>query len=396
MKEIKAGKRNLLGIISVGLAAIAGIQFGLYPYLDKKEQEINRTGTELNHRIYQKPDIIHKEVEGEDNIVYREPLTQLVQLTTNPKRPFELRPSLDIEIGGVTYRINEFGYRGVPRPPKKGPGVHRIGFFGGSPVFGVGLAEDKTVPFLLEQILNQRGDGITYEVLDLGMPRTNLIVDVEQFRYFVNEKGFQLDEAYFWEDEFAFNMPGWNGQYYMPKGTDQDNETSIDLKKWVESIKTSKKTLRLEETEFNELQFYFNINSLPDGSLTNSQEIRPYISFFLLGYSSSLNSLRKLSKSSGNTGLCFILDDLYARIKPDLTVERSYKHNLFAINQFCHEQEIPVIDTSPISDSVIKQLRLGRACQLMNSPIDKVPIDEKREEILKVLANRSYNQNGIR
>jgi len=389
MKEIKAGKRNLLGIISVGLAAIAGIQFGLYPYLDKKEQEINRTGTELNHRIYQKPDIIHKEVEGEDNIVYREPLTQLVQLTTNPKRPFELRPSQDIEIGGVVYRVNEFGYRGKPRNPEKSENVHRIGFFGGSPVFGVGLAEDKTIPFLLEQMLNQRDDGITYEVLDFGMPRTNLIVDAEQFRYFVNEKGFQLDEAYFWEDEFAFDMPGW--QLWSQLVKCRKKETNR-----IESIKPLKKVRRkelvLKEVEFDGVRFYFEREAIPDGHIIHFEhDYNPYLSFLLSGYSNSINNLRELFQSSGNTMLCFILDDLYAHINPDLTVERSYKHNLFAINQFCHEEGIPVIDTSSVSGNIIKQLRLRRASQLIMSPTDMVPILEKREQILKVLADRDYN-----
>jgi len=375
MKEIKAGKRNLLGIISVGLAAIAGIQFGLYPYLDKKEQEINRTGTELNHRIYQKPDIIHKEVEGEDNIVYREPLTQLVQLTTNPKRPFELRPSQDIEIGGVVYRVNEFGYRGKPRNPEKSENVHRIGFFGGSPVFGVGLAEDKTIPFLLEQMLNQRDDGITYEVLDFGMPRTNLIVDAEQFRYFVNEKGFQLDEAYFWEDEFAFDMPGWRSWYLGPKVNERDTNTE----EWLKSAKKDKKNLRLKETEFDGVHFHFE------------RDLRAYNSPYMIGYLNSLDSLRVLSQSSGNTRLCFILDDLYARVNPDLTVERSYKHDLFAINQFCHEQGIPVIDTSSISEDIIRQSGLMEYFRLMVSPEDKVPIPEKREQILKAIAEEAYN-----
>lgn len=72
----------------------------------------------------------------------------------------------------VTHDVGPHGWRGAPFAPEKRPGTLRIATVGDSHTFGWGVAEDQTLARQLERELSQRG--IDVEVLNLGIPNTNI------------------------------------------------------------------------------------------------------------------------------------------------------------------------------------------------------------------------------
>ncbi|MFO0761433.1 MAG: hypothetical protein U0359_33450 [Byssovorax sp.] len=74
----------------------------------------------------------------------------------------------------VTYRLNRHGFRGADFEEKKAPGVVRVALVGDSFIFGKGVEESETLKARLDAILAARGLAGRVEVLDLGIPGTNL------------------------------------------------------------------------------------------------------------------------------------------------------------------------------------------------------------------------------
>lgn len=70
----------------------------------------------------------------------------------------------------VRYSINPQGFRGPPAPLRKPPGTLRICVVGDSFVFGTGVADDETLPHVLERELRARHSARALEVLNFGVP----------------------------------------------------------------------------------------------------------------------------------------------------------------------------------------------------------------------------------
>ncbi|MDP3213477.1 MAG: hypothetical protein Q8S73_05200 [Deltaproteobacteria bacterium] len=80
----------------------------------------------------------------------------------NPNRPAQ------------TYRMNRFGFRGDEWEERKPAGVFRVALVGDSFVFGMGVSDEETLGARLAQGLPSLPDGRRVEVLNLGVPGSNL------------------------------------------------------------------------------------------------------------------------------------------------------------------------------------------------------------------------------
>ncbi|MBM4266394.1 MAG: hypothetical protein FJ144_07275 [Deltaproteobacteria bacterium] len=65
-------------------------------------------------------------------------------------------------------RINNHGFRGGDFAVAKPPGVIRVVTLGASSTFGYSNRDDETYPHRLEQILNERGGGRRFEVINIA------------------------------------------------------------------------------------------------------------------------------------------------------------------------------------------------------------------------------------
>lgn len=74
---------------------------------------------------------------------------------------------------GLPFRTNSAGFRGPEVAERPEPGVFRIVVAGDSVTMGSGVWEKQAYPALLEARLNERAEGIRYEVLNLGLSGIN-------------------------------------------------------------------------------------------------------------------------------------------------------------------------------------------------------------------------------
>jgi lysophospholipase L1-like esterase len=74
---------------------------------------------------------------------------------------------------GLPFRTNSAGFRGPDVAKRPEPGVFRIVVAGDSVTMGSGVWEKQAYPALLEARLNERAEGIRYEVLNLGLSGIN-------------------------------------------------------------------------------------------------------------------------------------------------------------------------------------------------------------------------------
>lgn len=75
---------------------------------------------------------------------------------------------------GIPVKINSLGFRGPEFSVEKPAGVYRIISLGDSVAFGWEVLEEETYGRKLERILNERSDGLRYEVINVGIPTLNL------------------------------------------------------------------------------------------------------------------------------------------------------------------------------------------------------------------------------
>jgi len=66
--------------------------------------------------------------------------------------------------------INSHGFRGVEFTKEKDENVYRFFTLGGSTTFGVGLLDNQTWPFYLQELYEQNNPGLTVEVINAGFP----------------------------------------------------------------------------------------------------------------------------------------------------------------------------------------------------------------------------------
>lgn len=151
--------------------------------------------------------------------------TQIKVPSDDPRVVHEHRLNGKALLMRVEVTTNAFGLREGERSLKKPPGTYRIIALGDSITMGWGVAQDKTYPAQLEQLLNTRspqGPARRYEVLNLGVGNYNTVQEVMRLRnvglqfepdlitlgYFVNDaeptpkprRGFLIEHSYL----FAF------------------------------------------------------------------------------------------------------------------------------------------------------------------------------------------------
>lgn len=105
----------------------------------------------------------------------------LIRSSEVPGLIFELKPDLEALFKGEQIRINSHGYRDVERSLEKPAGTWRIAVLGDSVAFGWGVSQEQVFTRVMEERLNQRPDGRTYEVLNFGVPAYNTAQEVIDF-----------------------------------------------------------------------------------------------------------------------------------------------------------------------------------------------------------------------
>jgi lysophospholipase L1-like esterase len=94
------------------------------------------------------------------------------------------RPYFDAS-GCVTYRINQWGYRGADFARAKPPGVYRIVLLGDSFTFGEGTPDASIYSAVLDAALRERQiDGRHVEIVNLGMPAEDSGTELVTYREF--------------------------------------------------------------------------------------------------------------------------------------------------------------------------------------------------------------------
>ncbi|MDD5627816.1 MAG: hypothetical protein PHU21_02040 [Elusimicrobia bacterium] len=116
----------------------------------------------------------------------------LVDFSPADGRRVALRPSARVMHNSgllppapVEHEVNSQGFRGPERPlrrPGRGP---RIAMIGDSFVFGMSVGEEHTIPAYLQAIL-KRSDAPEAEVLNFGIPNTEIDDHLEQLRVFAS------------------------------------------------------------------------------------------------------------------------------------------------------------------------------------------------------------------
>jgi hypothetical protein len=111
-------------------------------------------------------------------------LERIIQLSPDPRIIYELRPNLrDVRFGLVDVDTNGAGMRARREyAPGRPPSTVRIVGIGDSGMFGWNVPEGREYLADLERLLARRGNGTTYEVLNLAVPGYNTEQEVELFR----------------------------------------------------------------------------------------------------------------------------------------------------------------------------------------------------------------------
>jgi hypothetical protein len=106
----------------------------------------------------------------------------MLRLSRNPRIIYELKPNLDVFFRSVSVRTNEDGWRDASFSLTKPDDTVRIVAIGDSVLFGWAVPERRRYADLLEQMLNRRYPGRTWEVMVFAVPGYNLVMELEVLR----------------------------------------------------------------------------------------------------------------------------------------------------------------------------------------------------------------------
>jgi lysophospholipase L1-like esterase len=120
--------------------------------------------------------------------------------------------SAEYEREGLKYSHNSAGFRGEEFPMRKYSSITRIATLGGSTTYGVGVNDNETWPFLLEQILGEE-----FEVFNLGVPGYTTAENLIQ-------TGLQLSD---YEPDIAIYLVGLNDMRNFNLGNLQADYTDF-------------------------------------------------------------------------------------------------------------------------------------------------------------------------
>ncbi len=282
------------------------------------------------------------------NYKFERPLSRLARKTHNPRMPYELTPNTDIRIAGIRYRINRYGYRGRPVSPADTCASPIIGFFGGSAVFGEGLPEQETIPAILEHRLTDR-----FRVLNMGIFWSNLITDIERYKYF-KALGYHFNIIIFYWTEFAFDPPGmiWVTDRWPLNGT---HHIRKDIR------------IKLVETIFDGIHFHYD-----HGTST-------YFTNELVGIHNAELAIRTLATESAR--VIVVIDDPY-----DVDRRGSYNHRVFQLIRMLRSMSTKA---GPIVAFPTWHIdRTIRSKKLFIDQLSLVPVCSKRLLLAEALAHR--------
>lgn len=112
------------------------------------------------------------------------PMAAIIDVSDNLDLVFELRPHLDMKFGHRILRTNKHGMRSdVDHSLEKPADTVRVIGLGDSGMFGWGVDQGEEYMAVLERLLNERGDGRRYEVLNLAVPGYNTHLEVESLAH---------------------------------------------------------------------------------------------------------------------------------------------------------------------------------------------------------------------
>jgi len=109
-------------------------------------------------------------------------LGDMLRLSPNPRIVYELKPNLDVFFRSVPVRTNEDGWRDAPFVREKRDDTVRIVAIGDSVLFGWAVPEERRYANLLEEMLNRRYPGRTWEIMVFAAPGYNLVMELEVLR----------------------------------------------------------------------------------------------------------------------------------------------------------------------------------------------------------------------
>lgn len=115
--------------------------------------------------------------------------------TTGDMRYWSLLPSRKEHINGYSFSTNKFGLRDREYDPIKPPSTYRIAMLGSSHVMGWGVNDDETFESITEDLLPQRLNGDSVEILNFGLGGFSSICQLDVLRK--SALGTQPDAVYY-------------------------------------------------------------------------------------------------------------------------------------------------------------------------------------------------------
>ena len=159
--------RMMLLIVSLGLTlAAAEVIFRIYLIKDREANSFKRW-KELHAQGRKLP------------VRTMHPIGSIIAPCENKRLIYELQSNLDMEFAHRRLKTNSAGMRAFKEyPVERLPNSIRILGLGDSGMFGWDIEQDKNYMHMLEKNLNNRKDGITYEVLNFAVPGYNTIISI--------------------------------------------------------------------------------------------------------------------------------------------------------------------------------------------------------------------------
>jgi lysophospholipase L1-like esterase len=111
------------------------------------------------------------------------PMSFIIQPSADKNLVFELQPNLNTNFGHRLVRTSRQGFReDRDYPVERLPNSVRIIGLGDSGMFGWSIEQGGNYMDVLEQRLQQRDDGVLYEVINMAVPGYNTALEIEMLR----------------------------------------------------------------------------------------------------------------------------------------------------------------------------------------------------------------------
>jgi hypothetical protein len=106
-------------------------------------------------------------------------LMEIIQPSRYEGIIYELRPDLLVKFKDVLIETNRQGFRNENFSVAKPPHTARVVFLGDSHMFGWGVAQEKTCPYRLQEMLNMKYPQKRWEVINTAVPGYNTAMEIE-------------------------------------------------------------------------------------------------------------------------------------------------------------------------------------------------------------------------